>query len=351
MRNPLKTKWLFALALIFSAEISSFGQSPVINVANSQAIGDSLIIYRADTSGLSQGPPGAGITWDFSTLDSIGVIYRYTMLPSSTPYPSLYPAANRAERTVSGSSVNYQFYNTQNDSVLTVGTSGGVIDSTIYRNPDKSSVFPFTYLNSFYDSSIAFSYYNTGNLRNHSYHSRTVTADGYGTLILPNATYSNVLRYKITHYQVDSLFSGSSFISRTVWNIDEYIWIDQGYRAYLLYVNPVKIKNGLPQAKSVHYVRNPYPVTSTGLADESEVPGMIIYPNPFSGQAVFRADHSLHNARLTVYDGLGQVVKELQNINGQTVNISREGLRTGLYFIRLAEDNKTIPAGKFIIAD
>ena len=154
----MKIKLLFFKGLFFLTILNLQAQTPTITAVNAQVIGDSITVYRTDTLGVNQGLSGTNIIWDFSTLDSIGVVYRYTMAPSSTPYPTLYPTSNRAEQTVSGTSINYQFYTTQNDSTVTVGTSGGVIDSTIYLNTDKAMIFPFTYLNTFYDSSIAFSF-------------------------------------------------------------------------------------------------------------------------------------------------------------------------------------------------
>lgn len=332
----MKIKLLFSKGLFFLTMLNLQAQTPTTIAANAQVIGDSLTVYRTDTLGINQGPSGTNINWDFSTLDSIGVVYRYTMLPSNTPYPTLYPTSNRAEKTVSGTSINYQFYNTQNDSTTTVGISGGVIDSTIYPNTDKSMIFPFTYQNTFYDSSIAFSYYNTSSIRNHSYHSRTTTADGYGTLILPNATYSNVLRYKVVHYEVDSLFSGTNFLSRTVWHIEEYFWVDEGYRAYLLYVNPVKIKNGVQQSKSVHFVTNPYPIVVTGIQN-SNIKGepISIYPNPATN---FMILEGITTGSVSILNSLGQTVIKTQMIN----NIDISKIAKGFYFVQVSNDSNEI---------
>jgi hypothetical protein len=339
----MKTKLLFICGLIFLFGMSIRAQIPTFTIANSQVIGDSIIIYRSDTLGLNQGSSGTNVTWNFSTLDSIGAVYRYTMSPSVTPYPILYPSSNRAEKTVSGTSTNYQFYNIQKDSMITVGTSGGVIDSTIYSNTDKAMIFPFTYLNTFYDSSISISYYNTGGLSNRSYHSRTTTADGYGTLILPNATYTNVLRYKVVHNEIDSLFSGANFNSKTTWYIEEYLWVDAGYRAYLLYVNPLKNKNGVPQAKSVHYVRNPHSITPTGIQTNNyQTSQIIIYPNPSTG-IINIAGPAI--GTVTVLNSLGQIVIKTK----MTGKIDISKIAQGLYFIQLLnEKNEIISTTKMI---
>ncbi|MBI4929752.1 MAG: T9SS type A sorting domain-containing protein [Bacteroidetes bacterium] len=77
----------------------------------------------------------------------------------------------------------------------------------------------------------------------------------------------------------------------------------------------------------------------------------LIYPNPFYSSTTLQTDNSLHNATLTVYNCFGQMVKQLKNINGQMVTLSRDNLASGLYFVRLTEDSKVIVADKLIITD
>ncbi|MBI3502046.1 MAG: T9SS type A sorting domain-containing protein, partial [Bacteroidetes bacterium] len=47
----------------------------------------------------------------------------------------------------------------------------------------------------------------------------------------------------------------------------------------------------------------------------------------------------------------GQTVKQIKNINGRTVVFSRDNLASGLYFVRLTEENKTIAVDKLVITD
>ncbi|MBI3502269.1 MAG: T9SS type A sorting domain-containing protein [Bacteroidetes bacterium] len=78
---------------------------------------------------------------------------------------------------------------------------------------------------------------------------------------------------------------------------------------------------------------------------------IFISPNPFSTQTTLQTDNLLHNATLTVYNFFGQTVAQIKNINGQTVTFSRDNLASGLYFVRLTEENKTIAVDKLVIAD
>ena len=76
-----------------------------------------------------------------------------------------------------------------------------------------------------------------------------------------------------------------------------------------------------------------------------------IFPNPFSIQTVLQADKFFKNASLTVYNSFGQKVKEIKNISGQVITLFRDNLPSGLYFIRLTQDNKIISEEKLVITD
>jgi hypothetical protein len=76
-----------------------------------------------------------------------------------------------------------------------------------------------------------------------------------------------------------------------------------------------------------------------------------ISPNPFSNQTTVQTNIPLKRGKLTVYNCLGQLVAQLNNIIGTTFVFSRVNLPSGLYFIKLSEDDKTIAAEKIIIGD
>jgi hypothetical protein len=77
----------------------------------------------------------------------------------------------------------------------------------------------------------------------------------------------------------------------------------------------------------------------------------LIYPNPFSSQTTLSTAEQLKNATLTMDNCFGQTVKEINNINGQTVVLTRDNLATGLYFARLTQSNQIIKTVKLVIVD
>jgi|ERR1035437_6446744 PKD repeat protein len=79
--------------------------------------------------------------------------------------------------------------------------------------------------------------------------------------------------------------------------------------------------------------------------------GISIYPNPFSSSTTLQSDIFFKDATLTIYNSYGQTVKQIKNISGQAVTLTRDNLPSGLYFIRLTQDNKILATDKLVITD
>lgn len=79
--------------------------------------------------------------------------------------------------------------------------------------------------------------------------------------------------------------------------------------------------------------------------------GVNIFPNPFSSSAILQVSDALTNATVAIYDLNGRVVKQISNISGYTIALQREHLQTGLYFLRLLQDNKMSSTYKLAIVD
>lgn len=76
-----------------------------------------------------------------------------------------------------------------------------------------------------------------------------------------------------------------------------------------------------------------------------------IIPNPFSNSTVLQSDKVFKDAYLTIYNVSGHQVREIKSISGQTFTLFRDNLASGLYFIRLIEDDKTLMVDKLVIID
>ena len=87
------------------------------------------------------------------------------------------------------------------------------------------------------------------------------------------------------------------------------------------------------------------------INEYSEKKHYSIFPNPFVTSTTIRTIENLVNANLIIYNSSGQIVKELKNLSGQTVFLSRDNLSSGLYYIKLTEENKLVALEKILITD
>jgi Secretion system C-terminal sorting domain len=91
--------------------------------------------------------------------------------------------------------------------------------------------------------------------------------------------------------------------------------------------------------------------TVLGMNEYSSNTIFSIFPNPFISSTTIQTTDHLKNASLTICNAYGQPVKQVKNISGQNVSLSRDNLPRGLYFIKLIEANKIIAVEKLMITD
>ncbi|TND09469.1 MAG: hypothetical protein FD123_1275 [Bacteroidetes bacterium] len=75
-----------------------------------------------------------------------------------------------------------------------------------------------------------------------------------------------------------------------------------------------------------------------------------VFPNPFRESATFRvSDAELKNARLEIFDVLGNKVRVINNLSGNSFTIDQEGLGSGVYFYQLISEEAGIASGKLVV--
>lgn len=139
------------------------------------------------------GAAGANVTWDFSTLAPFSTFTSPWVAPSAGLL-AIYPAATV---TFSNQSL-FQPYQAASDAFRSLGYSQGItLTSEVLSDPADELRFPFTYGDTYTDTFSGWDYFNDQQGERDSTAmsgTLTVTADGYGTLILPWGTVQNVLR-------------------------------------------------------------------------------------------------------------------------------------------------------------
>ena len=54
---------------------------------------------------------------------------------------------------------------------------------------------------------------------------------------------------------------------------------------------------------------------------------------------------------MIVLNSLGEQIKQIKNIDGQTITVYKENLSSGLYFVQLLQDNRTLSINKLVIIE
>jgi len=86
-------------------------------------------------------------------------------------------------------------------------------------------------------------------------------------------------------------------------------------------------------------------------SNENSDKDISVFPNPLISSTTIKLINDLKNATLTIYNSYGIALKQIKNISGKTVTLFRENLPSGIYFIRLIDESKTIALEKLIITD
>lgn len=261
-----------AIFALFSGTV--FGQITLTSSTHGPALGDSIIIRRADTTGIQAGPSGAAQTWDFSSLvlDSTTTVLVYDALASQT-FAADFPNGNIAFADLIG---DFSILESNSNSVISHGINNGVFGSAAFTDPQILMNFPVSFgapnvNNDAFQAEITvlgFPVTLTG--------TSSTVADAYGTLILPGGTFNNVLRVKTT-----SSTTGTTLLGALSSDREDYYWFDAGNKNYL-FTFSVKIDNapiiGTTVTKAAGVLENP---SLAGIKDSQNGIGTIsVYPNP-----------------------------------------------------------------------
>ena len=99
------------------------------------------------------------------------------------------------------------------------------------------------------------------------------------------------------------------------------------------------------------YSNNLIKCRAEGIDETSEEAFISVYPNPVKIHTTLKSKETFENATLTVYNSYGQQVNQIKNVFGTEVTLYRGNLSSGLYFVRLTQENKQMVTMKLIIAD
>jgi len=94
-----------------------------------------------------------------------------------------------------------------------------------------------------------------------------------------------------------------------------------------------------------------YVIPSSNKNELNMVNAVNISPNPFSSTASFSLEKEFKNATVMISDNLGQIVREIKNVNGKNFTVHRDDLPNGIYFINVLQEGQINWKQKLIISD
>jgi hypothetical protein len=232
-------------------------------------------------------------------------------------------------RTYNGSGGNtdyFDYYISTLDSLTRVGMDYNIPDfhPFTFTNPAPQLRFPMTYGDAWHETNAGHhqSIIGTQNFIGIS----DVKADGYGTLILPNATLNNVLRIHV----LDTLFEGGPG-----YEFASTYYFYQPQQRYPVLVHSDRNIDG-----AYAWIGSTFGVT--GVAEEAESISVSVFPNPItigSMRTEMRItwESPVPSANLRIINLKGQIVKEAVVRSNDKVGVKE--LESGMYFVHLAFKN------------
>ncbi len=269
---------------------------------------------------------GAGITWDFSADGATGgVSTTYVLHDTSTVF-----SANLMLILPDGSIEYMQENNTDSYVQGIENASSHVV--TNYNNYDIARR-PVTYGSHLVDTYRV----NIPAVGTHGTGVITQDVDGYGTLISPTGTFSNVLRVKKSQMELDTTTAGVTLATTF-----SYLWFDTMHTAPLFRIDSVS--NALGSIQSAGFL-----AAASGVAQvHANSGGYTAYmqnseldiAGPFVSGSVYR---------VVVYNLIGSKVAANEIVaEGTRQSIDMQNaLPPGVYVVSISEKNN--PAGREVI--
>lgn len=304
------------------------GAQPTITSSVAGEIGDNIELSEVNATGFDPGATGADVTWDFSGVTTTGTSFGYTLIdPAATGVGGSFPGANVAGEAGVG---NYAFFKITSTEYSNYGVFNGVT-TIYYSDPENIYTFPLTYNSTGTDNLYSEFTSGVGFIRSGS---TTFTADGYGTLILPSGTYTNVLRVLVHETYGDEAVGVPMTID---YDFKNYYWLKAGTVGPLFEYFDLTVTSGGFPSYSESAAMNDNIVT-TGVEDISNV-NIQVFPNPAVNYLVI-SGYTASLQSVQIFDAMGRMVKTISEPAGDDhLQLDVSDLAAGIYTVQLNGDH------------
>ena len=338
-----KITLLFTLSVISITGL--YAQPTLKNVENFKGGEKALFMVPVLSKSMNHGNGGANVTWDFSKLpNNVDTLKTTIFNTSKIKEGKKYPLSNLVE--VSSDS-SYIYMNVTNDTVSMYGYSDHIGGTTLsFSNPYTYVRHSLTYMDSVIDKHIQRTTNSNGTTHG-SGKSRTI-ADGYGTLILGNKTYTNVLR--VVFYQdVTDTTDGTHYVVRV--RTISHAWFDNAHKFSLLKIDSTVV-NSISYndtTKDIRYLVN----ESAGINSSTDANHLLDYYMA-NNQLFISGNFSSQNRyTVNISNALGQTIYTDNNLiaTGNKISLPlNTAVSSGIYLFNVSNaDGDALGYGKLFI--
>lgn len=271
--------------------------------------GQMSVVYQCPI--VNQGSPGANQTWNLSGLAPTATITRsYT----SSTVPS---ATIRQNKTSNGvvTSIDLKCDNTGQEIIAESNATTFVIG---YYDPKKILNLPAVYNISHQDN------YHASVSGTPVYGELVEVVDGYGTLITPEGTFSNVVRVHLH----DNFYAETN-LGTLYFTEDTYTWYKAGMKDELASITSIAEVGQAPYYESAFYLET----TTFGLTEE-EMGKLAVSPNPVASNFSIQLSEAVVKS-ISITDLEGKLFKCSYKELANSIAVDSEQLSNGVYFVRL----------------
>ncbi|MBK7440884.1 MAG: T9SS type A sorting domain-containing protein [Bacteroidetes bacterium] len=323
MKKQILTTFLCASAIVLIAQ-------PTITSGVNGGVGDEITFMEIQPEGLNSGAVGANVTWDYSDIIPTGFEYGFTIVDAATtPQAASFPGANVAADNGLGSLGYSKITATE---FTNYGSYAGDV-LTYYDDPEEIFVFPLTFGTTNIDD-LHSNFFSGADWERSG--TTTMEADGYGTLILPSGTYTDVLRVKV--YQ-DYQDETDLLPTPIEYDFTLYYWFKEGYIGALFEYFELNVGGAFPSETTAAALNAALPV---GINASINADKLSVSPNPVTDMVNIELPVAISNTQVRVYNSLGQlVVNENLNPSGNIITLNMQDYTAGIYFVEVSDGEKT----------
>jgi hypothetical protein len=327
---------LSVAGLVANAQLTQANHAPIN--------GDFYTTYQCDSLTINPGASGAGASWNFGTIVThSSVVNNYTVITnanSSYPIPGI---------KVSSSSSNESYYTSTLTDLKYWGgniTAGAISAGLLYTSPAVTASYTMS-LNTTSSSATSGSISVPSLSQNGTFTGTSGTiADGTGTLILPNGTFTNVIRVVTTQTITFTVPLTTGTVTQQNWD-----YYNVGTRNSLFTISTSTFVTGAPfpstSTQTVVTRSNP---STVGLKENKQnIIDMVVFPNPTSTTLNF-ATESKEAKQVLIYDVTGKLV-DTQTITDGKLKLNVSAYNNGLYtYSVIGNANQTLRTGKVTVS-